>query len=438
MKVLAFYDRQRRAACATCTGNDPIYGCVTCGREDNSFGRHCAPCTVQQRLTDLLANQQGQVHPPLQPVFDALAAAPRPQSVLYWLTRASSRPDILTSMARGDLPISHAAFDDLPPSRAVTYIRDLLGAVGAIEPYHSGLEAVPGWLRHLLATLPSEHAEIIDRFTRWDLLRRLRLHRDQHNLPRHSVHNARSTIRAATRLLRWLDEETLQLATTGQSDLDRYLVTHSGRGAMLAGFLDWTDRAGFTTELTVPAPPRPVPEVVLSDEQRWHQVEQLLHGDTIRLQARVAGLFALLFAQPLRRTLRMRIDQITATPNGAVTVSFDTVAIELPDLVDDLVRRQLTRAQTAPANQGERWLFPGRQPGRRLTSENIRYTLVAHDIHPARARKAAMFQLAAEMPAPVLADLLGLAPVTVTRWATLAARDWSQYAAMRCAEAKPS
>lgn len=32
---------------------------------------------------------------------------------------------------------------------------------------------------------------------------------------------------------------------------------------------------------------------------------------------------------------------------------------------------------------------------------------------------------------PVLADLLGLSNTTATRWATLAARDWSRYAAMR-------
>jgi hypothetical protein len=42
-----------------------------------------------------------------------------------------------------------------------------------------------------------------------------------------------------------------------------------------------------------------------------------------------------------------------------------------------------------------------------------------------------MFQLAAEIPTPILADLLGLTPNTATRWAALAARDWSQYTAQR-------
>jgi hypothetical protein len=42
-----------------------------------------------------------------------------------------------------------------------------------------------------------------------------------------------------------------------------------------------------------------------------------------------------------------------------------------------------------------------------------------------------MTQLAAEIPAPVLADLLGLTPTTTIRWATLAARDWTLYTAQR-------
>ena len=57
--------------------------------------------------------------------------------------------------------------------------------------------------------------------------------------------------------------------------------------------------------------------------------------------------------------------------------------------------------------------------------------LVEGVVHLDEPAEAAMFQLAAEMPAPILADLLGLSPITAGRWAALAARDWSQYAAMR-------
>ena len=57
----------------------------------------------------------------------------------------------------------------------------------------------------------------------------------------------------------------------------------------------------------------------------------LLHDDSIRLYTRIAGLFVLLYAQPLARVARMRAHQITVNPDGVVTATFDTFPIELPD-----------------------------------------------------------------------------------------------------------
>jgi hypothetical protein len=66
-----------------------------------------------------------------------------------------------------------------------------------------------------------------------------------------------------------------------------------------------------------------------------------------------------------------------------------------------------------------------------LVTENIRSQLVARDIRPSHASKSVLFLLAAEVPAPILAELLGLSISTATRWATLASRDRDQYTAMR-------
>ena len=63
--------------------------------------------------------------------------------------------------------------------------------------------------------------------------------------------------------------------------------------------------------------------------------------------------------------------------------------------------------------------------------ENIRGQLVERGIQPNTARKAAMFQLAGEIPTPILAGILGLGTHTAVRWAALAARDWSKYTALR-------
>jgi len=72
-------------------------------------------------------------------------------------------------------------------------------------------------------------------------------------------------------------------------------------------------------------------------------VELLSRDQTVALNARVAGLFTLLFAQPLARICRMRTDQINAHPDVRVTVTFDDVPIELPDLLDRLVIEQAAR-----------------------------------------------------------------------------------------------
>jgi hypothetical protein len=108
---------------------------------------------------------------------------------------------------------------------------------------------------------------------------------------------------------------------------------------------------------------------------------------------------------------------ICTTDNTVVTVNFDTVSIELPEPLDELVRTHLARrGQASYASHPDNWLFPGGLPGRHLATENIRTQLVERGIQPSDARKAAMFSLAAEIPTPVLAELLGLSPSTATRW----------------------
>ena len=335
-------------------------------------------------------------------------AAPRPQSVLYWLTRSSSRPDLLHAMARGDIAISHAAFDQLPLDRAVIYVRDLLAAVDVLPAYEASVERITPWLRDQLAALPKPHADLISRFARWQLLRRLRLLEDRGNITRGSVQHARAAVLGAARFLQWLDDQHMPLAMAGQPQLDRYLVQHPGRGASLDAFIDWTSRTQLTAPLDIPVPDKPLPHVTLGDEQRWRHVERLLRDDGVRRYVRVAGLFLLLFAQPLSRICRMTHDRV-AEHGGLVTVTFDTEPVELPEPLDRLVLDQHAHATNDRyATHRSSWLFPGRHAGRPLATENFRSQLVALDIAPNQARKAAMFQLAAEMPAPVLADLLGL------------------------------
>jgi hypothetical protein len=50
-------------------------------------------------------------------------------------------------------------------------------------------------------------------------------------------------------------------------------------------------------------------------------------------------------------------------------------------------------------------------------------------IYAQTARRAALLDLAAQLPAAVLADLLGLHQTTAAKWMHQAGGDWSRYAA---------
>ena len=108
--------------------------------------------------------------------------------------------------------------------------------------------------------------------------------------------------------------------------------------------------------------------------------------------------------------------------DGRVTVTFDTFAIELPEPLDGLVLEQLCPPRPSLLRQPAPTIgcFPEGIPGNHLGDREHPKQLVAAASSRPSARKAAMFGLAAEIPTPILADILGLAATTAVRWATLA------------------
>ena len=75
------------------------------------------------------------------------------------------------------------------------------------------------------------------------------------------------------------------------------------------------------------------------------------------------------------------------------------------------------------------WLFPGHLPGRPITPATLGERLRAIGIYAQTGRRAALLDLAAQLPAAVLADLLGLHETTAAKWMHQAGGDWSRYAA---------
>jgi hypothetical protein len=81
---------------------------------------------------------------------------------------------------------------------------------------------------------------------------------------------------------------------------------------------------------------------------------------------------------------------------------------------------------SAPSN---RWLFPGVSPGRPLNASHLGERLKRLGIATMPARRGALMHLASHLPAAVLADLLGITPLTAVPWVGAAGGDWNTYAA---------
>ncbi|MFH8519693.1 hypothetical protein ACH4CE_32330 [Streptomyces gelaticus] len=73
----------------------------------------------------------------------------------------------------------------------------------------------------------------------------------------------------------------------------------------------------------------------------------------------------------------------------------------------------------------------GLVPGRPTSQTGLGSKLLPHGIDTRPARNAALVALAGDLPAPVLASILGLHPNTAVRWAGFAKTSWADYLAAR-------
>lgn len=95
----------------------------------------------------------------------------------------------------------------------------------------------------------------------------------------------------------------------------------------------------------------------------------------------------------------------------------------MPELVRD--RRRYHVAGEASAT---RWLFPGELPGRPHQRQTTRRTTTPTRPAPGQARSTALFQLATELPAAVLARTLGIHTGSAAAWQRASNGDWAAYA----------
>ncbi len=416
--------------CSGCAGVPVTCACADCGIEDKLYERgRCDRCSLRRRAAALLAGPDGQVPAGLLPVFEAICAARVPKSALNWLRRSHGAA-ILADLAAGELPATHQALDADPRRRAAGFLRQMLTAGGVLPPRDEELARTGQWLSGVLEAIEPAAAQRVARaYATWQVMRRLRASAGRAARPRTYTAHAHRNVRAAAGFLAWLADRRLTLAACQQADIDAWLAT--GSAACQAGdFLSWAARHGHCQAFTLPGRVR-ASGAAASQEQRWALAARLLHDDTLDLTDRAAGCLLLLYGQQLSRIAAMTTSQITIR-DGTVLVRFGDHDVPVPEplgvILTELIRAGRTHTGTGSPLTSP-WLFPGGLPGQPITASRLSQRLNILGIYAMAGRRATLTDLAAQMPAAVLAGLLNIAPGTAVRWMRQAGGDWSGYAA---------
>jgi hypothetical protein len=142
---------------------------------------------------------------------------------------------------------------------------------------------------------------------------------------------------------------------------------------------------------------------VTGTETRWEQARWLLHDDSLKPEDRLAGLLVLLYAQRTSAISRLTLGHVQAA-DGQVLIRLGREPVLLPGPLD-AVALQVAATRRGHAAIGDdgtsAWLFPGGQPGQPISAFQL-------GIRCGQSRSAALFQLATDLPAAVLARMLGI------------------------------
>jgi hypothetical protein len=253
-----------------------------------------------------------------------------------------------------------------------------------------------------------------------------------------SRRDLRRRVLVALDLLAWIDEQGMALEQLRQDDLDRWLDEEkSQRRNRIRYFLNWTADRGLTRSLTVATIPRQQPADLLGDDERWQLLQRCLNNEAMPIDVRAAGALILLFGLQAQRIRHLCAEHVVAQDdNTYLTTGEHPILLppRLAALMTELADRPPTRLMIPHGPDAPRWLFPGRVPGQPIDNHSLTNRLNRHGISARPARNGALMALAADLPAAIIADLLGMHINTAIRWVRYAGRDWADYLAARAAE----
>lgn len=411
--------------CADCADQTATHVCGDCGIEDLLYERgRCPRCTLHRRLTDL---------------FVARGAS---ASAIDWLLKSPAVPT-LARIASGELRLTHDTIDALEAELSVgtaRHLEHLLTASGALAERDIVIAATERWCTRRIDTVrDDEHTKVLRTWVRWQILRPMHDRAEKGPVTEAVGNTARARLATATEFCAFLTDRGRILSNCRQADLDGWAASRPrSKAHTLAGFARWAMARGAMPPLSIPAGRSRPPTPPVDDDERWEIARRLLHASGIDSTLRLAGALVVIYAQPLNKISRLRTTDLDIGPRR-VLVHVGTATIEIPEPLASHARQLINERQPHPRKArlpGDAgWLFPG-APGRPINPDTLSDRLARLGIRAAQHRLAALLHLAADIPAPLLADLLGIHPNTAQGWSRLANRGWGDYQGMRTESAR--
>jgi hypothetical protein len=375
----------------------------------------------------------GTLPPGLQALRREIAGAEHAVTAMRWAAKPSIAP-VLSGLADGSIPLTHQALDGLPQRPARAHLRQTLVATGALPWRDEEMTRLEAFLHGLLDfQADPERRRLLHRYLIWHLAKRMRSRNNGKPATRQQALLTRRLARGAIAFLDWLDSAGLTMGTCQQADLDRWLASGQAVYREEAGrLIRWAHAARLTSCYLPSAARWTGPSAILDGEDRWDIARRLLHDGTLKPEDRLAGLLVLLYAQGVTALSRMTAGQVQASGDGTVRLQLGRVPVQLPEPAASIALAVAANRKghaTIGAAGPSPWLFPGGQPGQPISGARLTKRLDALGISPRQARSTALFQLAAEVPAAILARTLGVSTSVAVTWQRLSAGDWAAYAA---------
>jgi hypothetical protein len=428
--------------CGPCAGFKLRWACQECGTTADPYEHDkCARCTMTARVRDLLTPEDGEISPPLWQLAEAFEAVDNPRSIIAWLSR-SSGARLLAAMARGEVEVTHKALDAFPQDRSAAHLRHILVHAGILPERTEYLEQIGPWLDQILADQPAEGAKIIRAYAQWDVLRRARRRAASRTFTYSAGKRARTMIRIALELVVWLRERGQPLQGLRQGDLEEWATARPGTRAYLVnGFLKWAHARRLADKILLPVPQRAEPSHFLEDDQRWDELDRCLSDESMSLPARVAGALLFLYGLQPTRLVSLKPDDVQQE-EGDTYLMVANGRLPLPPALARLTTDLRDHGRIASAigrvAKERSWLFHGVAAGRPLSESGLRRHLENAGIHTRAAHNTALIELAADLPALVVAETLGIHIETAVRWSKYARRDWADYLVARADDLRAS